>query len=320
MAKIFNILSIDGGGILGLYAAEILHLIQKEILGSTPLHTHFQLITGTSTGALITMAIASGSSPQEIIDFYHTYGIKIFPPKLTLLKIISLNGLLSYKYSKKPLQNALINFFGDKKVRDCKTHFCIPAVDISLGKPVVFKTDTGGQLRDLDTLLTDIALGTTAAPTYFPPHQFGQFLALIDGGVWQNNPALCGLIEAWTQFVGDGKEYDRIRLLSLGTPLTGIRETINISTKSGAFAWNRRLMTVPMKVSAMGTHYIVKTLQMTGTQHIDQYLRIITKDLPEPYQTLRLDAATRANYQKMHALAYNDYYANTADIHRFFAP
>ena len=57
--KDFNILSIDGGGILGLYSASMLEQIQKEFCNGCPLSEKFNLMAGTSTGGIIALALAN---------------------------------------------------------------------------------------------------------------------------------------------------------------------------------------------------------------------------------------------------------------------
>ena len=203
--KTFNILSIDGGGILGLYSAEVLALIEKEVFKKNTIFPNkFNLIAGTSTGGIIALALALGYSPTEISELYKLHGEEIFHK--SYFKYLFRNWIFTNRYSSLPLQNALTEFFGDKTVKDCKTNICILAIDVSNCQPIIFKTNHNGNLtRDIDVKLTDIALATSAAPTYFPLHSFGYYRGLADGGLWQNNPALFAIIEACTYFVGEEK-------------------------------------------------------------------------------------------------------------------
>lgn len=77
--KTFKILSIDGGGILGLYSVDVLDRIQKECYNGRPLSQEFNLITGTSTGGIIALGLAIGKSAEQIKEFYLRYGESIFP-------------------------------------------------------------------------------------------------------------------------------------------------------------------------------------------------------------------------------------------------
>src|SRR5262245_47312112 len=77
-----RLLSIDGGGLLGLIPAEALILIEQQlnqITGKTvPLYERFDLIGGTSTGAILAAGLAMGKSPTELRDFYLKFGQEIF--------------------------------------------------------------------------------------------------------------------------------------------------------------------------------------------------------------------------------------------------
>ena len=106
MKKTFFILSIDGGGILGLYSADVLAKIQEEFCNNEPLSEHFNLITGTSTGGIIALALGIGNSAARIKEFYIKYGEKIFPKARR--KFL---GIFNNKYSNKNLKLALQDFF-----------------------------------------------------------------------------------------------------------------------------------------------------------------------------------------------------------------
>ncbi len=196
-----NVLCLDGGGIKGLYSATILEHI--EDVYKSPISSAFDLICGTSTGGLIALALASGHTAQSIAEFYHSKGALIFPyqnPKLrTWHKYKSL--VFSSKYSASVLESELRNFFGEGLyMNDLTTNVCIPSYNINTGAPVVFKKSSNTDFYiDKDVTVVDVALATSAAPTYFPVHEIkgtkhrdGQY---IDGGIWANDPSLCGLLE-----------------------------------------------------------------------------------------------------------------------------
>lgn len=314
-SKVFRILSIDGGGILGLYSAEVLAKIQKEFLQNKPLSDYFDLIVGTSTGGIIALGLSIGKSAADIAEFYRVCGSKIFPKHRKFFF-----GILKNKYSNKALQSALTECFGDKKIRDCQTAVCIPAIDAALGQPIVFKTNNdGNQRRDEKTRLVDIALATSAAPTYFPMHHFDNFTGLVDGGLWQNNPALCGVIEAATYFMGSGKEFEKIDILSIGNPISGMRTGLNTrSKKSGALQWNLKLVFLPMKISSIGVHQIVRFLSKNHALGINKYLRIESNNIPPQYSRLKLDSADEMSYIQMLELSCHDFDNHKTDLADFF--
>ena len=315
MNKTFNILSIDGGGILGLYSADILEKIEQEYFNGEPLSNHFNLITGTSTGGIIALALSTGASAKEIKQFYLRHGEKIFPKKKRTFP-----GFFKNKYSNKNLMNALKEFFGNETIKDCKNYVCIPSIDIVTCQPIMFKTNNNNQLtRDDNSSLVDIAIATSAAPTFFPIHSFGNFAGLIDGGLWQNNPTLCGVIEAVSYFVGKDKEYDKINILSLGNPSSCIKS--GISTKnynSSIIKWKADLVTVPMKISSTATDQILKFLHREHALSIQNYLRIEPQNLPTNLLDLKLDSADEESYKKILAQSASDFNQNKTKLQNFF--
>lgn len=319
--KSFNILSIDGGGILGLYSAKILSQIEKEVFTEKENYaSKFDLIAGTSTGGIIALGLVTGRNACEISVFYEKYGEKIFHK--SYFNYLFKNWILTNRYSSLPLQNALTEFFGDKTVKDCKTNICIPAIDVSNCQPIIFKTNHNGNLtRDIDVKLADIALATSAAPTYFPLHSFGYYRGLADGGLWQNNPALFAVIEACTYFVGENKTYDSINILSVGNPLSAIKETVSVETrKSGLIKWASKMVTMPMKISSFGVHNIINFLSKNEALFINKYLRIESENLPDKPECkkLSLDSANKKTYRLLSELSFNDFNKNKTNIINFF--
>jgi patatin-like phospholipase/acyl hydrolase len=315
--RIFKILSIDGGGILGVYSADILKRIQDEFCKGGALSDEFQLITGTSTGGIIALALAFGKEPAEIVEFYTQYAQKIFP---NWRGIIFWGGLFHNKYSNRRLHKVLEEFFKDSTIADCKTAVCIPAIDVSNCQPMIFKTNNNGtQKRDLTVKLKDIALATSAAPTYFPIYAFGEYRGLMDGGLWQNNPALCGVIEACSYFVGEDKEYEKIRILSVGNPLSGVRQSVSLKNKStGVLKLRDKLVLLPMKTSTIGTHQILNFLAKTHALSIESYVRIETENLATDFRNLRLDSSDDESIKKMLELSSYDFNHKKSELIPFF--
>lgn len=222
----FRILSLDGGGMRGTYAAAFLAGLESD-LGLV--RDNFDLVCGTSTGGLIALALGAGLSGEEIVRFYETKGPLIFPKGLLHLGPNAIRtAIRKHKYSSNGLKRALTEVFGDKTLNDSAVHVCVPAVDFVTCKPYVFKTDHGeGLTRDGTMLMRDVALATSAAPMFFPvssaevpanktTHNF------VDGGLWANSPVLVGLTEALRFFVGEGKPFGSVRILSIGLPAEGV--------------------------------------------------------------------------------------------------
>ncbi len=223
----FKILAIDGGGIRGIIPATLLSEIEKKI--KHPIWKYFDLICGTSTGGIIALAIAAEKSATEIAELYDTKAEKIFSAVHTekfmrgffaWKELIWGKGALYKSDSlRKVLQEKLSRGGQYLKMKDAKTRLCIPAINISTGKTVIFKTPHKVNIPadmeffyDKEDYMWEIAMSTCAAPFYFKPLCFKNAY-FIDGGLWANNPSLTGFVEA----IRCGFKSEEIKILSLGT-------------------------------------------------------------------------------------------------------
>jgi patatin-like phospholipase/acyl hydrolase len=160
--KPFRVLSVDGGGFLGLASAAFIAGIEAHT--GRPLAGSFDLFCGTSTGAIISLALAYGKSGEELVDLYETLGDRVFRRKG--------RGWLSAKYPSDPLRAVLTEQFGATTLGDLHANrkaTLVTALNLTTGTPRVFKTDHSANLsRDNGLRLVDIAMASTAAPTFFP--------------------------------------------------------------------------------------------------------------------------------------------------------
>jgi uncharacterized protein len=202
-----KILTIDGGGLRGIYPAYLL-LKLKELTGFDPLK-HVDLLAGTSTGSIIVAGLAAGKSIEEIVKLYEVKSKLIFAGKK-----FSVDGMYKSKYGKDALREILVEQFGEMTMGDIKKPLFIPATDIGNGNVFVFRSHySKAYHRDCNTKIVDAVVASCSAPTYFDPEKVQEFL-LSDGGLWANNPAGVGITEAMGHFK---KHRNQIRLLSLGT-------------------------------------------------------------------------------------------------------
>lgn len=225
--KIFKILSIDGGGIKGLYSLYVLKALEEKFCkeGET-LSDYFDMICGASTGGIIALGIATGASIKDIISVYEKNGDKIFPnyknENWLTQKAMSLYHYMSqfwsYKYDETHLTKVMDNFFGKRTLKDSKNLLCIPSYQINTGANVVFKYPfNNDMICDGTILMRDAALATSAAPTYLPPHHIAQLEGYFaDGGIWANDPSMIGITDALNYFVGPNKEFSNYDVLSIG--------------------------------------------------------------------------------------------------------
>lgn len=188
----YKILSIDGGGIKGVFPASFLATIEDSIDGK--INEYFDLIVGTSTGGIIALGLGMGFSAKEMLNFYEDLGPAVFKGNRLLL---TLKRLGFGKYDVQPLKEALISKFTERKFGESVNRLVIPSVNLETGEVHVYKTSHHPRFeRDYKEKVVDVALATSAAPTYFPTHRSTAGIPLVDGGVWANNPMGLAVVEA----------------------------------------------------------------------------------------------------------------------------
>lgn len=206
----FKILSLSGGGYRGLYTAEVLKELENHLKEKNPddcIGNYFDLITGTSIGGIIALALAYEIPAEDIAKIFDDKGKEIFTKQAII-------GMFKAKYNSDILKDILVDWFGEALIGDLKHPVVIPAVDYTTGYPVAFKTAHHETFkRDWKQKIVDVALATSAAPTYFKRHRIGEN-EYIDGGLFANSPSLVGLHEAEIFFE---HPINQVKILSIGT-------------------------------------------------------------------------------------------------------
>ena len=298
IGKEFKILCIDGGGIKGLYSATILKHFEEKF--NCRISDHFDMLCGTSTGGLIALGLSLKIPASELVNFYVEKGPKIFPDLSSnwFLKAYGIfrQTLWKGKFDDIELKKALEGVFGNRKIGESNNLLCIPSYTITEAKPWIFKFDhkEGNLSRDNNTLYVDVALATTAAPTYFPVSEIENenFKQFIDGGVWANNPTLVGYIEALKNFVGEGKEFDYLSILSLSSlSITGGKKT-GISRKRPFIKWRDELFETSMTGQSKFSEFFMDNI--VDLTHIKvKYVRIPSAVIASQQEgNIQLDVAS----------------------------
>jgi Patatin-like phospholipase len=225
-----RLLSIDGGGLAGLIPAECLIAMQtqlNEITGTQlPLGKRFDLIGGTSTGAILAAGLCLGLSATQLRDFYLDYGAEIFTKVFWPLQFW-------HKYSTDPLTKYLKQKFGEQtKLGDSVllTNLLVVSKNATQGATWFFTNNPRGKYFAInkDLPLWHVVRASTAARTYFPPQKIavpdgsGKTIEyeFIDGGVSTfNNPAFQVFLEATEPTYNSGWDTgpDKLLMISLGT-------------------------------------------------------------------------------------------------------
>ena len=270
----FRILSIDGGGMRGVFPAHILKCVSERL--EVRARDHFQLIAGTSTGAIIAAAVACGIEPGEIVSMYLKHGQEIFRPMGRPLPRI-IRSALSSLYDSTRLKGILKSIFGETKMGDVQVPLLLPATDVGLGGVHVFKSSYSPDFtRDRDVPVYEAVVASCSAPMYFDPVRVKEYL-LADGGLWANNPSLAAVIDAQHRL---NAHLEYIRVLSLGTGYARESYGLGSNRRWGILrAWKgTELVAFIMSVQARSIHNYLKL--MLGDQ---QLLRLdFDSDLPLP--------------------------------------
>ena len=244
-----RILAIDGGGIKGAVPAAFLATVEDSIEDSVA--NYFDLIVGTSTGGIIALGLGLGLSAKDILAFYEEHGPLIFKGNRSFRW---LRWWGTTKYSDAPLRAALETCFGDQKLGDSTKRLVIPSLNLENGKVHVYKTAHHPRLeRDYKEKAVDVALATTAAPTYFPTHRSSAGTPLVDGGMWANNPVGMSVVEAITLL---DWPRDALKVLSLGCTTEPLNVRWGRKVPLGRPYWAFKLLDVFMHAqshSSLGT-------------------------------------------------------------------
>lgn len=255
-----RVLTIDGGGIKGVFPAAFLADLESEL--DQPLASYFDLIAGTSTGGIIALALGLGIPASDILDFYEKKGPAIFKGSK---RLGPLRQLVAAKYDPAPLKAALTEVFGDRRVGESTTRLVIPALNLSTGEVNVFKTAHHERFeRDYKLPAVDVAMATAAAPTFFPTHRLTNGVPLVDGGMWANNPMATAAVEAiglleWNK--GD------VELLGVGCTEAPANFQASRDRRHGlANYWAKRIVRVFM--SGQSSSSIGSAMLLLGHSHV----------------------------------------------------
>lgn len=274
MRDTIRILSIDGGGIRGIVPAIVLSAIENWT--GQPASKLFDLVAGTSTGGILALGLTKPGpdgkpayTADDLAQLYEQQGPKIFARGLWH-KLRSLGAIGEEKYPAKGIDGVLQQFFGSTRLSESLVPAIIPAYEIERRVPFLFKSQAAARNATHDFPMWQVARATSAAPTYFEPARLengksGDYFALIDGGVYANNPALCALVEAMVQFPAARS----FLVCSLGTGVVARRFAFEDAKNWGLARWAKPVLEIVLdSVSATVDH------QMRQLLHRDQYLRL----------------------------------------------
>lgn len=272
----FRILSLDGGGLRGTFTAAFLAEIEQ--MSRCRLVEYFDLICGTSTGGIIALGLGLDISAAKILEFYVEYGPRIFPRQKSRFTAF-LRHATRNLYGHEPLATALSSVFGDRVLGDARTRLVIPSLDALTGGVHMYKTAHAERLRqDYLRPAVEVALATSAAPTYLPAHETPDGRRYVDGGLWANNPVAIGVVEA---IAVCGRAAAEIDVLSVGT--THAARSISRRRGRGGFlTWGRQFVDDVLQGQSIGALGMANVLLPAPVLRVDQVVEAGRFSLDNP--------------------------------------
>lgn len=299
----FQALALTGGGYRGLYTAKALQTMEDSI--GEPIGRHFDLLCGTSIGGIVALAAAFEVPMRKVVDVFEKNGAAIFPASQRarhdasrLSKYWDLFRFASTaRYGTAPLREAITALIPpDALIGDALHPLAIPAVNLTEGHPQVFKTRHVKEWnRDWRMKAVDVAMATSAAPTFFELAEIGNSL-YADGGLFANAPDLVAVHEAEHFFKVDVKA---IRLLSIGTTTKSYSVSYGAGRDFGISDWmeGQRLLSVMISSQQQFVEQLVT--HRLGAN----FLRIDHEPSQEQADDLGLDVATLVAKKTLMGLA-----------------
>ena len=272
------VLALDGGGIRGVIPAMVLAEIEQRC--NKRIGELFDLIAGTSTGGILALGLttpdpANTALPRyradDLVQLYTEKGHVIFRRSL-LRWVITLGGLFASKFTVKGLDATLRTYFGQSRLKDAVSEVVITSYDLESRDSWFIARHKARENPDYDFSMRHVARATSAAPTYFRPERLSTRppTAMVDGGVFANNPAMCAYVEA-IKLHG----HEDILVVSLGTGQAKSPIHYRQARGWGLIGWARPVIDVLMDgVADTVEHQLTFLLPDSGGQ--PRYFRFQT--------------------------------------------
>jgi uncharacterized protein len=259
---ICRILALDGGGAKGFYTLGVLKEIEAML--NCHLYQRFDIIFGTSTGAIIASLIALGYSVDEIHDLYKAHVPAVMSERRPAAKTAALAKLAS-------------EVFGTRTFAEVLTGVGVVTTRWMTERPMIFKGNVdqahgrkGTFTPGFGVTVADAVQASCSAYPFFERKSVttaaGDVIELIDGGYCANNPTLYAIADAVAALK---KERKDIRVVNVGV---GVYPEPKPSLK----LWFAKRYFVSVQL-------LQKTLEI-NTQSMDQLRAILFKDI----ETIRI--------------------------------
>ena len=301
------ILALTGGGVMARFSTAVLESVQELRTPAYPegdreasVAEAFDILAGTSAGALICAGLAVGRSPSELSDLLETHGPLIFP---TAGWRRNLRWVLSAKYDPEPLRDAVdVALQGETPLLgDFQQTLAFMAIDETNGVPVVLSNANPEHLK---VPLHDAVLASASAPTYFPAHRIPSLgnRRFIDGGLFANAPDVGAL--TILRNMHRSLQLDHLHVLSVGTTRDDAGSPFgdDHAGAGGILPWAARPPARLLKLAMRGT--TDHAVDLMNSLALGDYIR-----LDAEMEGLELDSATPEAMQKLAAAGGDAYEA-----------
>jgi uncharacterized protein len=293
------ILSLTGGGFRGYFTALVVARIE-ELLGA-PCHKVFNLIAGTSIGGIIALGLSFGIPAARIAEIIGQYGEDIFPPYW----LKGLRRLFGPPYSAYPISLALRELFGraaDRPIATAAQNVMVVTVSTGIGRMEVLASWDAA--RTAPVTMTDAALATSAAPTYFKAHRLQSGMSgfdLVDGGIAANAPDAVAIQRAVTEL---GWPEHRMAVFSVGTCATIEGEAVSLRPAGVGYVGALRKLggrgVVNLLMAVQEDRGLNEAAARLGSE---RYLRVDKSPSEEQAPFLNLDNASERTHRILETLA-----------------
>jgi predicted acylesterase/phospholipase RssA len=285
------ILSLTGGGVLGMFTVQILcHLeaFRKSLVvgpADQPLSEAFDYIAGTSVGALIATWVAIGKPVEELADIFAEEAPKIFPARSTLSRFLSPHASW---HRPDRLRTVVETHLDARTFKDLDgPELIIPAVNLETRRPFVFR---GGDERCADIPLVEAVMASAAAPLYLPPVAVGG-QRYVDGGLVANAPDLVAIDAARHDY----REFptSKVSVLSIGTTVpTSFRSDAPAGKSYGWGYWRWLFRPKGELIRLMLDAQVAHTQAVLCLLDLEGRVRIDAEQEPEDAELLLIDNAS----------------------------
>lgn len=277
----YQILALSGGGFRGLFTAHILAELEKQ--SGKPLAESFDLIAGTSIGGILACGLSAKVPAETMAREFALAGQIIFPSKV----FKRVRRVFAGAYDSEPLRSAITRIIGEVVANTLFSEMdgaiAVTAVNQTAWGPAIFRSKglAGSKSDSLKTI--DIAMATSAAPTYFHP-QLLHHSNYVDGGLVANAPELVALIEAMKC---SPLGIHEIHVLSIGTAGQRNGDQVRSLGNPGILGWLSKRNLVDLTLSANERLSIDQMKELLR----DRYLRIDITPSDDQSQVIGIDKA-----------------------------